>query len=491
MSPRRLSFWSTSIAGQLTVLLLVALVVSHALVTAFLLNQRSLQAEEANRRMIVLRTQSILALIATIPDELHAMVTRAASDARVHFRLERAPAVEASANGRLARRLLRRLSSDLTANEVGIGPAAQPLDVRVAFLSGNTRQPRSWLAGPRSETQQSLHGPHRFMPRHRHAMADGPSDIVALSVQVAEGQWLNVTAALTPPLQWASPIAASVMVMAVMIIAIAILMARRLVRPLRALSKAAEAFGRGDRQGPLAEEGPSDIRQTTKAFNEMQDRLTRFIADRTRLLAAVGHDLRTPITSLRLRAEFVEDEENRDRIIATLDEMAAMVEATLSFARDDAAREGAEIIDLAASLRALTTDYADLGKAVHYEGPADLSVRCKPLSLRRAVRNLVDNALSYGGGEIVVALVPEADRIAIEVRDEGPGIDPGQLEAVFEPFMRLESSRNRATGGVGLGLSIARSVARAGGGDLTLVNRHSAGGESVGLTARLSLPRAA
>lgn len=517
--------WPRSIAGQLTGLLLVALVLSHALVTAFLLNHRVLQAEDANRRMIVLRTQSILALIATLPDELHTTVTRAASDARLTFRLEPAPTVEKASHQPLERRLLRRLLSELAVTDIsapglatgeaetgeaGAGAragapagalagvlergASRAREVRISVISGDhDRQGRGPGRPDRSERPQlrdgrpplpSLSSP----PSRRRALAEGAGDIVALSVQLREGQWLNVTATLAPPLQWAWPVVGSVLVMAVLIIAIVILMARRLVRPLRALSRAAEAFGRGDPPGALKAEGPSEVRQTTTAFNEMQDRLTRFIADRMRLLAAVGHDLRTPITSLRLRAEFIEDQENRDQMIATLDEMAAMVDATLSFARDDAAREAGEVIDLGASLQALTADYADLGKPVHYKGPSDVSVRCKPLSLRRAVRNLVDNALRYGGGAVEVALCPQGDHFCIDICDSGPGIDPSLLEAVFDPFMRLEASRNAATGGVGLGLSIARSVARAGGGDLILINRHSASGDVEGLTARLTLP---
>jgi signal transduction histidine kinase len=263
-----------------------------------------------------------------------------------------------------------------------------------------------------------------------------------------------------------------------------ILSTRRITRAVTALAAAADRLGRGEAVPPLAEEGPDEVRRATRAFNEMQARLRRFIDDRTRLLAALGHDLRTPITALRLRAEFVEEDEVRERLLATLDEMQRMVEATLAFARDEAHSEEVRELDLAALVDGVCEDMAELGRPVTFASTSRLVAPVRGLALRRALRNLIENALTYGE-RARVALRNTPTEAVITVDDDGPGIPAGDLERVFEPFTRLETSRSRETGGVGLGLAIARSVARAHGGELELSNRPEGG-----LRATLSLPLA-
>nr|WP_281379136.1 ATP-binding protein [Chthonobacter rhizosphaerae] len=261
-------------------------------------------------------------------------------------------------------------------------------------------------------------------------------------------------------------------------------MVRRITRPLRDLARAADRMGRGETVDALPETGPEEVRRTVHAFNAMHDRVRRFVADRTRMLAAISHDLRTPLTSLRLRAEFVDDPDVRDRIVETVDEMSRMTEATLAFARDDALAEESHRTDLAALVTAVADDFADLGHPVTVTGPDKLELEVRPVSLRRAVRNLVENAVRYGAcARLTVEATPTEALILVD--DDGPGIPADRLEEVFEPFVRLEASRNQDTGGVGLGLSTARSIVRRHGGDLTLANR-----EGGGLRATIRLPRA-
>lgn len=201
------------------------------------------------------------------------------------------------------------------------------------------------------------------------------------------------------------------------------------------------------------------------------------------MLAALGHDLRTPITALRLRAEFVGDAGVRDRLIDTLDEMQAMTEGALAFVREeDAAGKATRSIDLAALLDSLCDDLADLGCDVAFAACERTPYRCRPEALRRAVRNLIQNAVRYGA-RARMALRHLGEGIEITVDDDGPGIPEAELEHVFVPFVRLERSRNRETGGVGLGLSIARTVARDHGGDILLANRPDGG-----LRATIRLP---
>jgi signal transduction histidine kinase len=225
---------------------------------------------------------------------------------------------------------------------------------------------------------------------------------------------------------------------------------------------------------PLPETGPVEIVTAAAAFNTMAARVRRFVEERTFLLTAIGHDLRTPITRLKLRAEYMEDEEQRTKMLADLDEMEAMVAATLAFGRDATASEPVVRLDLASLLRTILDDAAD-GDPDHaddlrYAGPQHLAIHARPLALKRALANLVGNALKYGDAARVTLHPPVKGMARIDIEDDGPGIPPEEMERVFEPFHRLETSRNRETGGSGLGLSITRNILRAHGGDILLTN---------------------
>jgi signal transduction histidine kinase len=221
------------------------------------------------------------------------------------------------------------------------------------------------------------------------------------------------------------------------------------------------------------------------AFNRMQARIDRLIADRTQALAAVSHDLRTPLARMRLRAGFVEDPAAARALDADIDEMEAMIEATLAYLSGDATVEERRPADLVAMLETIVDDAADAGASVTYEGPAQARHPCAPVTLKRAFANLVDNAVKHGGGRVTVRLADGGEALVVTVEDDGPGIPVAEHDSVFEPFRRLETSRNRGTGGTGLGLTIARRAVEAHGGTITLRNRDG-GGLSVGVT----LPRA-
>lgn len=263
----------------------------------------------------------------------------------------------------------------------------------------------------------------------------------------------------------------------------AIFIARRISQPLRHLAKSAEQLGRGQEYPLLNETGPDDIRSTVAAFNRMQVRLRRFLEDRTRMLAAIGHDLRTPITSLRLRTEFITDPEMRVKFHATLDEMQSMAEAALSFAQSDSPAEATRVVEINALLASICDDLAELGWNVEFQHNGRLPYPCRPAALRRAVRNVIENAVRYGD-TARVSLHQSQDGVEILVEDDGPGIPEADREKVFDPFVRLENSRNRDTGGTGLGLSIARSIIRNHGGDITLSQKNA------GLQVHIQLPEA-
>lgn len=260
---------------------------------------------------------------------------------------------------------------------------------------------------------------------------------------------------------------------------------RWLTRPLATLALAASELGRDIRRPPLLERGPLEVRRAARAFNTMQTRLQRYIQDRSRILAAVSHDLKTPITRLRLRAELLEDELLRDKILHDLDDMQLMVQATLDFMRGTEDPERVAAIDLQALLESLQEDAAERGQTITLHGHITQPFLGRPLALKRCLSNLLDNAAHYADNTAVEVYLQDATtQVSISIEDRGPGIPEAELERVFEPFYRLEQSRNRHTGGTGLGLSIARNTARAHGGELSLVNR--TGG---GLQVLLVLPR--
>jgi signal transduction histidine kinase len=265
-------------------------------------------------------------------------------------------------------------------------------------------------------------------------------------------------------------------------IVIAFWTARRLARPIREFARAAERLGVDLTVPPLAVRGPQELRSTIQTFNRMQERLRRFLEDRTEMLAAISHDLRAPLARLRLRAELVADGEQQRKMFDDLDSMNAMIESTLAFARDNARQEPRTLVDLGVLVGDVCEDAGDGGEKVAYAGQRGIDVPCRPTHIRRAVANLIDNAVKYGESARV-KIVHEADRVVIVIDDDGPGIPADEQERVFWPFYRREPARDPAKAGVGLGLNIARTVAREHGGDVTLRNR-----DGGGLSALIELP---
>ncbi|MFY8093623.1 MAG: ATP-binding protein [Niveispirillum sp.] len=303
------------------------------------------------------------------------------------------------------------------------------------------------------------------------------------SVRLPDGQWLNaVNRRMIQPTVWSSTSTWTLLTSILMVALASFYISRRLSGPLRDLADRADRLGRGESAPALeTERGPEEVRRAAHAFNAMGARIRRFVDDRTRILAAISHDLRTPITNLRLRVELLDEGETKARMLETLDELRSTVEATLSFTRDELGEEAVRA-DLSTLVESVCDDFADTGHPVSFSAADRLPLICRTGSMRRAIRNLIENALAYGGSARV-SMRNDGTEAMIIVADDGPGIPEGDLERVFEPFVRLESSRNRRTGGVGLGLSIARSVVHGHGGDIRLLNRPGGG-----LNAVITLP---
>lgn len=445
---RRLRPWPQSLAGQLVALLLLALVGSQLVAGLLFLGERRDALLAAQRDHILVRTATAARLLEASEPQRYAEVLAAASSRELRFALAPARPGEMghgdTGHGEMGR-LERRLAGELA-----------------GLLQGTP-------AGPPRVELRPLGAPPRLGLR--------------LAVPLEGVGWLTAeTQGPLRPRGLAAPAVVALLVSALAVVLVTVVTVRRVTRPLRRLADAAESFGRGEAGAPLEVEGPAEARRTIAAFNQMRARVRRFLDDRVALLAAISHDLRTPITALRLRAELVDDAETREKMLATLEELQRMVEATLHFARAEAAAEPTRRTDLAALVEALVADFAETGRPVTYAGPDSLTAELRPDAVRRLLRNLIDNALTYGR-EAAVTLATAAGGVEVCIDDRGPGIPPEQRERVFDPFARLESSRSRETGGVGLGLSIARSLARSHGGDVTL---HTAPGG--GLRAKVTLP---
>ena len=303
-----------------------------------------------------------------------------------------------------------------------------------------------------------------------------------VGVRQTDGSWFVVRSqpafGLSP---WQQRVALWFVLSAVVMAPVAYVFARRLAAPIQLFADAAERLGRDPRAEPLPVKGPAEIRVAANAFNEMQERLRRYVEDRTAMVGAIAHDLRTPLTRLRFRIEGL-PEEQRTKMSADIDQMEEMISAALTFVRD-ASRPGERTpLELSSLLESLCDEMAETGASTEVESGEKVVLEGDPMALRRLFSNLLENAVKFGG-RARTRVFRDASNAFVEIEDDGPGIPPSDREKVFEPFYRREPSRSRQTGGIGLGLAVVRSIARGHGGDVDLVNR--VGG---GLTARVQLP---
>ena len=451
-----------NLAGQLTLLLLLALAVAQGVAVALFAWERMEALRHAHRDDAVLRTATVARLLGDTPRGLHDAVIAAATTELARFSLTGEPVVGEMGAGKQAGAIARDLSDAL-----GIAPER----VRVAPLwTRYLDDDDDWDDDDHDHDDDDGHD-------HR------DPDWFTASAALADGRWLNVAVGPPPGAPaWGATFVVIFLFSALGIAAVAVLTGWRIAKPMRSLAAAAGRFGRGEAVDDLPEAGPAETRETVRAFNRMRDRLDRYVRDRTAMLASISHDLRTPITSLRLHAEFVDDEETKTRILAALDEMQRMTEDTLGFIREDMQREETRTVDLHALLDSVAADLSELGHETAVADSGRILLACRAVGLRRAFRNLLENAAAYG-----VRATARIDRdgsgVRVVIEDEGPGIPEADLERVFEPFVRLEASRSRDTGGSGLGLAIARSIVRGHGGDVHLENRADGG-----LRATVALP---
>ena len=314
---------------------------------------------------------------------------------------------------------------------------------------------------------------------------DAYRHMMLVSVRLDDGSWVNFSSSAlgaTQLVDWS--VVVVTICFGVGIVVVALLLLRWATRPLRDLALAAERFSLDQAPQLLPESGPAEVRRAARAFNTMRERIQRLVTERMQAMAAVSHDLRTPITRLRLRSELLDDDATRDLIDSDLGEMEAMIDSTLEYLRGGVSSEATRRIDLASVIETIVDDHVDQGHHVSLAGLASAPVLGRVLSLKRAYSNIIGNGVKYG--ETVSVTVSEIDAfLVVTVEDDGPGIPLADMERVFHPFVRLEESRGCETGGTGLGLTIASSIIQTHGGSIALTNR--AGG---GLSATVTLPKA-
>jgi len=465
-----------SLFGRLVLVLLGGLVLAQLATGYINLTERGQLLHEAGGMRLAERIADIGRLLDSLPPEERPKIVAVFNAPPLMLSLDRPPI---------------DLPAETSRNDIGHGMFAAVL--RFALGDGMKLRIVRREGAPESFRLRDRFAPpdmpmmqHRMGPYGMRGMRDFSPDGAFYTVQIAlrDGTWATFDTVLSPQAA-AMPmkLALTLLILLGSVVVLALVAVRWVTGPLSSLAIAAEKLGEDINRAPLPETGPLEAQRAAKAFNTMQQRLSRFISERTRVLTAMSHDLKTPITRMRLRTEMLEDEGAQARFLRDLEEMESMVTQTIEFMRDTSASEPVQRVDIMALIESLRNDYCDTGRAVDIEGDVVIPYSGRPLALRRCLANLVENAIRYGESA-TIRVEDSAGRIIVRILDDGPGIPGDELERAFEPFYRGEASRNRETGGTGLGLGIARNIARSHGGDLQLRNR-----EGRGLEATLVLPR--
>ncbi len=451
-----------SVASRTFFVMLVGLTVSHALSVALYSTDRLSALAFIGGEHLGERIATVSRLVENLPEADRSRVVELAAGPTLHVNWAKESAVVTAAGGGWQTRILR----DALLDQFG---GLSERTFRMMYAESEAAQTVHRVGSGKDE--ESNRGPEQ-------------DRMFLVSLKLPDGSWLNFRAPLGElDSFWTYRFSLSMGVMIAAVFVLTALVVYHMTAPLRVFAGAAHRLGTDVGAPPLQESGPVEVRRASRAFNEMQKRIRRFVEDRTQMIAAISHDLSTPITRLRLRAEFIDDEEQRRKTLADLDDMERMIDSTLAFARDDAVQETRETVDLAALVQSVRDNLADTGMALAFESQGRLPYACRPTALRRALANLMENAVKYGE-RARVSLLDRDDSVVVRIDDDGPGIPEPDLETVFKPFRRLDGSRSRETGGTGLGLTVARTVVHAHGGEIVVTNRTEGG-----LRVEVVLPR--
>lgn len=468
-----------TLTGRMVAVTIVAVIVSYAIAFAIYTNERGSALRRAAETNVAERVVFAAERLREVPVARRAAAAESIRDFSLRFSVSATPEITAntgSAGTRIASAIAERLS-----------------DTQAHARSRTIEAPRRWRGerGPRPNRPNPNFLPP---PDHERFGGDrgGPDDPgepalvrvteATISVRLDDATWLNAVARLPGPRP--TPFSAIIgALVSIVIVGIgAALVARQIGRPLSDLANAARALGSGETNVAAPVSGPEDVRRASTAFNAMAERLGRQLNRQRQMLWALSHDLRTPITAIRLRAELIEDESERQRLLASVAEMETLTEQALSLARAGASEETRVSVDLAEIARTLCGELEDLGVNIRAEANEPVTVECRPTEIARAMRNLAENAAKYGGGGVMRVYRNGAKEAVVEVMDEGPGVASELLNKLTSPFFRADDARSEASG-AGLGLAITQAIADSHGGRLILENRTPRG-----FSAKLVLP---
>lgn len=457
--------WRPSLRFQTTAIIVASFLLSHAAGLLFYNLDRRDALEMTEAVDLAERAAGLARLIRDLPADWRTSLVRSSDSRAFRVWISSLPAMDMRGPDQAELDIDAYLRTQV--------PLATDQDIRVRFVETAAARMIAPVFDPSSRAGSP--------PWVGAAPPEAPG--IAMSIRYDADEWINFLAPISTPRSLVPELfLANVVSAAVGIALVAFWLVNRVTSPLRRLASAAENLGRNLFASPLPVSGPSEVAVAAQAFNSMQRRLVRLIRGRTELLAAISHDLRTPLTQMRLRLEMMPETIEREKNLRALDDMDAIIGSFLAYARASHEPEEKTRIDLSALVASVCDDLADLGAAVECDSPGGLVVSGKRLAIKRAVANLIDNALKYGL-EARVATRREDGHAVVVVEDTGPGIPEAQLEAVLTPFHRGDEHRGAEDGGVGLGLSIAQAIAEDHGGEVRLSNR--AGG---GLRAEILLP---
>lgn len=458
-----------SLFSRLVLVLLSGLVIAQLVSFAVHMHERGELLSQASGRQAAQRIADIVRLLDSLPSAERRRIVQVFSAPPITISLDQPELAAAKQDAEAAARAL--LFEAMLRRSLGDG---RPVAVRVTEAPAVPLKP----AAPRGMKSPGMHDDWTPPWAAMHGASQPGLSFVA-QVRLRDGELITFDARQSAQtVSWPYRLLLSLGVLLVAVVAVSLVAVRWATRPLNALADAADELGKDIHRPPLPEEGPEEVSRAARAFNTMQARLSTYIRDRTRVLAAMSHDLKTPITRLRLRSELIEDPQARVKLTRDLDELESMVGATLDFLRGQESGEPVKPVDVMALLESLQADVRETGGVVEIEGAPIKPYPGRPQALKRCLANLVENAVKYGKSARVVVEDSDA-RLEIRVQDEGAGLAEAELEKAFEPFYRVEASRSRETGGTGLGLTIARGVAEGHGGSLKLRNRPRGGLEAV------------
>jgi signal transduction histidine kinase len=453
----RFKLWPRTLRVQLIVVVAAAVAISNIGVAFYFYKNSEAQARNFNIDRLVDRAVAVAATANQVTPESRLVAMRFMSQQYVRFR-EIKGGYDTKPMTAEEAALAKRIADALPDHHPRKKAVIVHLHEAIANIPEKLRPFNAGTAQPGTDVIQTI------VPIDAHSMVSG--------------------VLVRPTPDWPIEIMIAALIAVVTASAGAAFMARRVVQPLSELTNAAAKVAGGTGAPHVAEQGPEDVRKAAVAFNAMAQKVTRTLESQRHLLSAVGHDLRTPLTAMRINLEFVEDDELREGLMRNLEELQALTEQVLAAAKGTGGEKPRQV-DLSALVESLLTDLDELGEPVSWSGHAPAPISCRPNEIKRAVRNLVENAVAYGH-KAEVRIADTADGYDVLVEDQGPGIPENERQRVFEPFVRLESSRNEFTGGTGLGLTLVKAIAEGHGGEVQLENRPGGG-----LRARMHLPRLA